>query len=694
MSRKLDKIRNIGVIAHIDAGKTTVTERMLFLSGAKHRVGMVDKGTTTTDDDPEEADRGITIYSACVTFNWADVHVNLIDTPGHVDFTAEVERSLRVLDGAVVVFSAREGVEAQSETVWRQANRYHVPRVAFINKMDREGAGFERVFEEIRTRLQGHPVALFVPVGQGPEHVANPFRGIIDLVQMKMLTFADEGKSVTRAPVPDDLAEYARVWRTRLISDLSNFSDELMMLALEDQPIPETLIHEVVRSAVLGNHIQPVSCGAALHGVGVQTVLDSVARYLPAPSDRPPVKGTRPGEPEKEEVRKPDPSEPFCGLVFKILPAKTGDFYWVRIYSGVLRENTRALCPSKDKKENIAQLWQIHASKKERDGQIAEASAGDIVGVIGPRYAVTGETLCDARLPIELASIQFPETVLEMAIEPETTSDRKKLAETLEMLKRQDPTFKSEENEATGQTLIAGMGELHLEVIKNRLLRDFKLNVKVHKPRVSYRETIARAVEVTGECHRVINGVQLFAKVALRVEPEASREGVLVRSLIGDVPGFLPEFRDAVMEELRSRGEGGGAIGSFPLSGIRITVTGVEVDPVQSSAIAFSIAAADAFEEGLRQGEPLLLEPMMKLVISTPNDYYGEFVSDLAQRRARIVHTDNHAGMTFIEAHAPLAELFGYAGAMRSLSQGRAGSSMEPIGYEPAPAEISRAFAM
>ncbi len=691
MSRKLDKIRNIGVIAHIDAGKTTVTERMLFLSGAKHRVGMVDKGTTTTDDDPEEADRGITIYSACVTFNWVDVHVNLIDTPGHVDFTAEVERSLRVLDGAVVVFSAREGVEAQSETVWRQANKYHVPRVAFINKLDREGAGFERVFNEIRNRLQACPVALFVPVGEGPGHVANPFLGIIDLVRMKMLAFSNEGKSIAVTEIPDHMVDHAGVWRERLISDLSTWSDELMELALAEQPVPDELIHRVVRSATLGNHIQPVMCGSALHGIGVQTVLDAVARYLPSPLDRPPVVGTNAFKKGAKEQRKPDPNEPFCGLVFKVLPAKTGDFYWVRVYSGVLKENSRLLCPSKDKKENVAQLWQIHASRKERDGQIPEISTGEIVGVIGPRYAVTGDTLCDPKAPIELESIEFPATVIEMAIEPESTTERKKLAEVLEMLKRQDPTFRAEENEATGQTLIAGMGELHLEVIKNRLLRDFKLDVKVHKPRVSYRETIGKRVEVTGECHRIVNGVQLFAKLKVRIEPDSSLDGVEVVNQIPE--STLPaEWLEAVMEELRSRAQGGGLIGSFPLSGIRVTVLGSEINDAQSNVIALNIAAADAFEKGLRDGTPVLLEPIMKLTITTPDDYYGEFVSDLAQRRSRIVHTDNHGGMTYIVSHAPLAELFGYAGAMRSLSQGRAGSSMEPLQYEPAPPEVAKSF--
>ncbi len=693
MPRKLETIRNIGIIAHIDAGKTTVTERMLFLSGAKHRVGMVDKGTTTTDDDPEEADRGITIYSACVMFDWPGVHVNLIDTPGHVDFTAEVERSLRVLDGAVVVFSAREGVEAQSETVWRQANKYHVPRVAFINKLDREGAEFERVFDEIKNRLRANPVALFIPVGEGPEHVDDPFRGVIDLVRMKMITFSDDGKTVTSSEIPDDFRSRAEAWRTRLISQMCNYSEELILLALAEEPIPDELIHRVIRSATLENHIQPVMCGSALHGVGVQTVLDAVARYLPSPLDRPPVHGINPFRKNAEEIRKPDPDEPFCGLVFKILPARTGDFYWVRVYSGVLRANSRVLCPGKDKKENVAQLWQIHATKKNRDGQVDEVSTGEIVGVIGPRYAVTGDTLCDPKAQIQLEAIQFPETVIEMAIEPETTAERKKLSETLEMLKRQDPTFRASENADTGQTLIAGMGELHLEVIKNRLLRDFRLDVKVHKPRVSYRETIARKVEISGECHRIVSGQQLFARLTIVVQPDESLDQVEVVNQLPD-GALSDEYPEAVVDELRSRGQGGGLIGSFPLSGIRILVTDVELRDEQTNAMALSIAAGDAFEKGLRAGGPVLLEPVMKLTITTPDDYYGEFISDLAQRRARVVRTDNHSGVTFIEAHAPLAELFGYAGAMRSLSQGRAGSSMEPLQYEPAPPEIANGFAL
>jgi elongation factor G len=693
MSRKIQNLRNIGIIAHIDAGKTTVTERMLFLSGAKHRVGMVDKGTTTTDDDPEEQERGITIYAACVTFDWRDVHVNLLDTPGHVDFTAEVERSLRVLDGAVVVFSAREGVEAQSETVWRQANKYQVPRVAFINKLDREGAEFERVLNEIRQRLKGNPIPLFVPVGEGPPHTSNPFRGVIDLITMRMLTFADEGRTVTEHPIPEDWQDVAEFSRVQLLESLYEFNDEMAELALEERPIPEELLRRAIRQATLARQIQPVVCGSALHGIGVQCVLDAVREYLPSPIDRPPVQGTDPEKADKVLLRKPDAQEPFCGLVFKILPAKTGDFYWVRIYSGELKQNSRALCPSNGKKENVAQLWQIHATKKDKEGQIESAGPGEIVGLIGPRDAVTGDTLCDSKAPILLEKIEFPQTVIEMAIEPETTADRKKLAEVLDMLKRQDPTFRGQENEETGQTLIAGMGELHLEVIRNRLLRDFNLNVKVHKPRVSYRETVSKTVEVTGECHRMVNGQQLFAKVTLKLEPNSNSEQQL-QVFNRLTPGLLSaEQHQALMDELRARGEGGGPIGSFPLTQLRATITSAEVNE-QTTPIAMTIAAAHAFEQALNAAGPVLLEPIMKLTITTPDEFYGEFVGDVAQRRGRISKTESFNGITVIESQTPLAELFGYSNAMRSLSQGRAGSSMEPYAYEVAPAEVAQSFAM
>jgi elongation factor G len=695
MTFDISKLRNIGIIAHIDAGKTTVTERMLFLSGAKHRVGRVDHGTTDTDDDPEEQERGITIFSACVKYSWKDFNINLLDTPGHVDFTAEVERCLRVLDGAVVVFSAREGVEAQSETVWRQADRYEVPRIVFINKMDREGADFETVLNDIEPRLGGNPVAIEIPVGQGPAHVANPFRGVIDLVDLKMLQFdpETEGKEVTETEIPDELQDEALLWREQMLEQVYEVSEEAANLALEDKEVPQSLILDALRQGCVERKFQPVLCGSALHGIGVQPLMTAVGNYLPSPLDRPPVEGVDPKNPEKTLSRKPESKEPFCGLVFKILPAKTGDNYWIRVYSGQLKQNSRVQCPNRDKKENIAQLWQIHATKKDRDGQIDSVEAGDICCVIGPRFAITGDTVCDTKQLIELPSINFADTVLSMAIEPENSGDKKKLEETLDMLRRQDPTFRAVENEETGQTLISGMGELHLEVIQHRLTRDFGLNVKFYKPRVNYRETIGGTSEVVGQCNRQMGSTQMFARLNVSVSPlEDVSAPVLVFDRIPPEANLPNAIRTAAMDEIRERAAGGGLLAGFPLAGVRIDVTNAEMQEEGSDEVAFRIAAGDAFDRGLEEAGPVLLEPVMKVEVTTPEDYMGELVGDLQQRRAIIAATETRGAMTVITAHAPLKELFGYSGAVRSLSQGRAASSMEPLSYQPAPKEDAESF--
>ena len=632
-----------------------------------------------------------------MTFDWKDVHVNLLDTPGHVDFTAEVERSLRVLDGAVVVFSAREGVEAQSETVWRQADKYEVPRMAFINKLDREGAEFERVFEEIKQRLGANPVAIQLPVGQGPAHVNNPFQGVVDLIKMRYVTYADEGREQKKL-------RFQKPYKTKPNSLVNRCSKRSTTTATR-WPNSPSQKNQFRTNSFARSSAKPHWLGTSSRSFAVPPYTAWACKgFWTASSTTCPARSIarlwwelhlpeNPDKPGKAESRKPDPKEPFCGLVFKILPAKTGDLYWIRVYSGTLKGNSRVYCPSKDKKENAAQLWQIHATKKDRDGQIDEVGCGEIVGLIGPRFAVTGDTLCDQKAPILLEQIEFPETVIEMAIEPESAGERTKLGDVLELLKRQDPTFKADENEETGQTLIAGMGELHLEVIKNRLLRDFNLDVKVHKPRVSYRETVGQAVEVMGECHRLVNGQQLFAKLKIRMEPDDKVEsGVAVRSRL-PVDSMPMEFVQIVKDEIKARGESGGPIGSFPLSKIRVTLIDAEATE-ESTPMAFSIAAGEAFEAALNKAVPKLLEPVMKLTVTTPEEYYGEFVGDLAQRRAHIVSTDTHLATTTIVAHAPLAELFGYSSAMRSLSQGRAGSSMEPLEYSPAPQDIADGFAI
>ena len=690
MKPTLQQIRNIGIIAHIDAGKTTVTERMLYYSNFVHKVGMVDQGTTVTDYDPEEQERGITIQAAAVTFQWKDCVFNLIDTPGHVDFTAEVERSLRVLDGGVVVFSAREGVEAQSETVWRQANKYHVPRIAFINKMDREGADFYRTLGQIKNRLGAKPVVIAIPIGAGPPHIVGAFRATIDLITMKMLTFTgDTGAEVNVGEIPEELQDEAIEWRSQMLDDLSMYSDELTETLLAEDEVSEEMIRGVLRAATISDMVVPVLCGSALDGIGVQPVMDAVNYYLPSPADIPDVQGLDPTRPDCPELsRKADPNEPFCGLIFKIDADKHGDLNYLRVYSGTLKQNSRVLNPREDKKENIPQLWRIQADRRE---QITEVSAGDICGVIGLRFTVTGDTLCDVKHPILLESIVFPETVVSMAIEPNSADEYKKLKAVLEMMKRQDPTFRVTENEETSQMLISGMGELHLEVIKHRLLRDHKVNVRIHNPRVSYRESIQNAVEVKGECNRNLGGQKHWAEVTLHFVPIT--DGSQAVEIVGEYRNelFERQFKQVVLEAIREESLGGGALG-FPLMNVRIVLTGAEISETESTETAFRIAVSDAFQKGLRQAGTVLLEPIMKLEVSTPEEYVGDIVGDLQQRRAVITANENDGHLSKIEAEAPLANLFGYTSAMRGLSQGRASSSMEPLSYGPAPPEVVKSF--
>jgi len=703
MKRALENIRNIGIVAHIDAGKTTLTERLLFYTKTSHRLGEVDRGTTITDFDPEEQERGITIYSAAVSFQWKDVTVNLIDTPGHVDFTAEVERSLRVLDGAVVVFSAREGVEAQSETVWRQADKYGVPRLALVNKLDREGADFFGTIDQIEKRLGAKPLVLHVPSGLGPPHVKDPFRGIVDLVEMQLLTFPPKDEAlaggaaltaITKSPIPAELADTAAEYREQLVSTLFDFSDEIAELAMSDAPIPPDLMRKAIREATITRRVVPILAGSALDCIGVQPVLDAIAAYLPSPADVPPVEGLDPAKldakkgPPTTITRAADPKAPFSGLVFKIIAEKHGDLYFVRVYSGTLAAGSRAWNPLRQKKENIAQLWHVQADRRE---QIQEAFAGDIVGVIGPRASVTGDTLCDANSPILLESIQFPETVISMAIEPDTSLERKKLADVLEMMKRQDPTFRAVESEETGQTLISGMGELHLEVIRHRLERDFNLKCRVHKPRVSYKETLGKAVKVKGEINRQVGGQNLVATVTLRAEPIADQAPPIVEQ------GWFPESESlaamaALMtQSVRESAERGGLKGC-PLWGVKITVLESPIPDPPPSDVAIRMAAAEAIDRMLEAAGTVLLEPVMRVEVSVPEEHLGDVINDLQQRRAIITATEIRGGVNVLTAEAPLASMFGYSAAVRSVSQGRASFTMAPLKYGPAPAETADAF--
>ena len=684
-------LRNIGVIAHIDAGKTTVTEKMLYYSKSVHKVGMVDAGTTVTDYDPEERERGITINAACVTFEWNGHVVNLIDTPGHVDFTAEVERSLRILDGGVVVFSAREGVEAQSETVWRQADRYHVPRIAFINKMDREGADFYAVVDDIEKRLDAKPVIVAIPVGAGPSHIPGAFRGIVDLVAMKQISYDSktQGKDFEVTEIEEGMRDQAELYREKLLDDLSMFSDEMTELLLSGEEIPVELIHKVLRSATLSDMCVPVFCGSALDGIGVQPVMDGVCHYLPAPDDLPPIEGVNPDDPEKKETRKLSVDEPFSALVFKIVAHPHGDMFFIRVYSGKLTANSRVYNPREKQKENIPQLWRIQA---DHNTLVDSVSAGDICGVIGLRNSVTGDTLCDVKHPILLESITFPPTVMSMAIEPESSDEYKKLTQALESMRRQDPTFQATTNSETGQTLVSGMGELHLEVVKHRLLRDYKLNVKIREPRVSYRETLQNPVDVVGGGERSLGGVSHFAEINLHAEPLSDSQDVLV-DVQSDDETFKPVWREIVLDALREETLGGGIIG-FPIVGVKLVVTGGVFNEATTDEPALRYAVGAAYRKAFEEGKSVLLEPIMHLEIQSPDEYVGDVVGDINQRRGIVLQTHARGVTTVVEAETPLSNLFGYSSALLGLTKGRASCSMTLAKYGPAPAEVVKEFCL
>lgn len=695
-SGHLRSIRNIGIIAHIDAGKTTTTERILYYTGEIHRMGDVDKGNTTTDYLEEERERGITIVAAAITCKWKDVTINIIDTPGHVDFTAEVERSLRVLDGAVVIFSAVEGVEAQSETVWRQASKYHVPRICFINKMDRIGAEFERVFEEIRDRLESHPIPVQIPMGAGPEGTMGEFKGLIDLIAMRALYYKTEdlGSTITEDVIPDDLKDEADHWRELMLNALGDFDEEFAsqyMAFFDGAELTEEQIYAALRRATLTGRAQPVLCGSSFKYVGVQRLLDAVSAYLPSPLDKPPVVGHHPKK-GTEIVRKADPEEPFAGLVFKITNDQHGDLSFVRIYSGTLKAGSRVYNPGRDKKENCSRLYHIRADEREK---VDEAIAGDIVGVVGLKDAATGDTLCDASHPILLERIEFPETVISMSIEPVSSADKGKLADTLNALTREDPTFLYKVNEETGQTLISGMGELHLEILKNRMTRDYNLKVHVGRPRVSYRETIKSAVKrVHGSCIRQTGGTGLYAKVSIDLERETQPKGAPVLSFVNKLKGgVIPsEFIPAIEAGLREEAKSGGRTG-FPLVDLKVTLVDGDYHDVDSNDLAFRFAASDALRKAVQEAGSVLLEPIMKLEVVTPEDYLGNVTADLSSRRALIDKTYTRGKLMVIEARAPLEKMFGYSNASRSLSQGRASYSMEPLEYADAPDSMLESLA-
>jgi len=681
----IDRIRNIGIAAHIDAGKTTVTERILYYAGKTYKMGEVHEGTAVMDYLPEEQERGITITSAATTFNWLEYTVNLIDTPGHVDFTAEVERSLRVLDGAIIVFDAKEGVEAQSETVWRQADKYNVPRLCFVNKMDKLGADFFASLRSIATRLPANPIAVQIPIG-----TENEFEGLIDLVTMQAVYWKPEtlGKNYEEKEIPAELKDEAEFYHHELVEKVAEVDDHLMDKYLHDQPIDSDELRKGIRTGVLDGTLHPVLCGSALKYQGIHRLLDAVCFYLPSPRDIPPVEGRDPKHRDKAITRKADPSEPFSALVFKIVSDQHGDLNFIRIYSGTLKTSTRVYNPERDVKENVSRIWRMHAKERVREDLV---HAGDIVAVSGPKKSFTGDTLCDSRKPITLQQIDFPETVINLAIEPVTAADKDRLALALRTLTREDPTFEHKMDPETGQTIISGMGELHLEILKNKIQRDMKVDVRVGKPRVSYREMVTTTAEAEGRFIRQTGGRGHFAIVELKVEPftaQAGEENIQIVNAVRE--GAIPQhYIPAVEEGIRESAKSGVLLG-YPVINIRVTIIDGRDHPVDSSDIAFENAASAAFREAVLQARPALLEPIMKLQVTTPEEYFGNVTGDLTVRRAVITGTSQRGNIRVIEAKVPLAEMFGYATTLRSLTQGRANpTDFEPCGYEPVPEELA-----
>jgi len=693
MTGKMELVRNIGIIAHIDAGKTTTTERILYFAGTSHQMGEVDDGTTTTDFDPEEAQRGITIYSACVTTSWNGATVNIIDTPGHVDFTAEVERSLRVLDGAVVVFSAVEGVEAQSETVWRQADKYNVPRICFINKLDRIGADFQRTFDEVKTRLCENTgsdrqlVPVTIPLcSVGEVDGLDPDRTVVDLLNRRLLTFSgeDDNWKMVELAIPDQLADDVEAWRTGLIDTVCQFDDEAMELYFAEEDLSAAQLKKTIRAATVEGKLTPVFAGTALKCVGVQPVLDGVVDFLPSPLERPSVNGIAPSSPTgvAPEVltRAPDAKAPFCGLLFKIVADKHNDLYFMRVYSGTIKSGSRMVNPRTGKKEFITRLWHIQADSREKIDQDS-AQAGEIVGVVGIKDSVTGDTLCDVKSQIILEQITFPETVISMAVEPETSGDKDKLEQVLGRLGLQDPTFAASIDQDSGQTIISGMGELHLEVLKNRMEREFNLQIRVHKPRVTYKETISSAISVDGTFDKETSTGPNFAAVKLRLAPAAEIIGVDVSSEIDlrDLPAI---HREVLMSAVRDEAQTG--IQGFSMTQLKVFITDFQHRAGVTNETAIYAAVGQAFQSALQTAESVVLEPIMKLEITCPDDSTGPIQSDLNSRRAIVTGTEIRGDLHIIEAEAPLARMFGYSSTVRSQSQGRASFTMEPLRYSPA----------
>lgn len=677
----IERTRNIGIIAHIDAGKTTTTERILFYSGRIHRMGEVHEGTAVTDWMVQERERGITITAAAITTTWKDrvtgedCQINIIDTPGHIDFTAEVQRSLRVLDGGVVVFDAVAGVEPQSETVWRQADRYNVPRICFVNKMDRTGASFERTCQMIIDRLGAHPLPIQLPIGK-EDH----FRGIIDLFTMQALIFSDElGANPTIETIPADLVDAAKQARAELVERVAETDDELTLKFLEGEEISVEELYKALRQAVVNSKLVPVLCGSALRNKGVQPMLDAVVRYLPSPLDVAAVQGTDPDNGQAME-RKPDSKEPFSALVFKIMTDPfIGRLAYVRVYSGTLEAGSGVYNANRQKRERIGRLVQMHADKRE---EIKQCDAGDIAAVVGLKQTFTGETLCDPDHPVLLETIEFPDPVIKVAVEPKSKADQDKLTESLIKLAEEDPTFQVNYDDQTGQTVIAGMGELHLDIIVDRLKREFRVQCNVGRPQVAYRETITRPTKIEGRFVRQSGGRGQYGHVWLELEPNEPGKGIDFEERI--VGGSVPrEYFSAVEKGVREAAENG-VLAGYPLVDVKIALIDGSYHEVDSSEMAFKIAGSMALKDGAQKAGPILLEPVMRVETIVPEDHVGDVVGDFSSRRGAIEGMDPRPGnVQAITAIVPLSEMFGYATDLRSVTSGRGNFSMQFERYAP-----------
>ncbi len=680
MAFDIKKYRNIGFAAHIDAGKTTTTERVLFYSGKIHRIGNVDEGNTTTDWMEQEKERGITITSAAITTTWKDYRINVIDTPGHVDFTVEVERSMRVLDGVVIIFCAVGGVQPQSETVWRQAKKYNVPRIAFVNKMDRTGADFYRVAKQINERLLVNGVPIQIPIG-----AEDQFKGVVDLVEMKAYVYQDEeGIKFNVEEIPADLKDKAKQYHDKMVEAIAETNDALLEKYLAGEKLTVAEIKEGLRAATISTAIVPVCVGSAFKNKGVQPLLDAIIDFLPCPIDVPPVVGVNPKSGAEEE-RKSDDNEPFSGLAFKIMADPfVGRLTFFRVYSGILKTGSYVLNSTKGRKERIGRVLQMHANKRE---EVDELRAGDIGAIVGLKDTMTGDTLCSEDKPIILESIEFPEPVIFVAIEPKTKADQEKLGLSLARLAEEDPTFRIKGDPETGQTIISGMGELHLEIIVDRLLREFKVEANVGKPQVAYKETIKGSSEVEGKFIRQTGGRGQYGHVWIKIQPLEAGKGFEFENAI--VGGSIPREYISPVEAGIKEAMATGVIAGYPVIDLKVTLFDGSYHDVDSSEIAFKIAGSMALKEGVRKSNPVILEPIMKVEVTVPEQYMGDVIGDLSGRRGRVEGMEMNAGLQVIKAKVPLSHMFGYSTDLRSRTQGRGNYSMEFSHYEEVPKNIA-----